>query len=60
MLAGDRFGFHAVVGHDLSLCVAMELACRELAHQVHRSANRSILGEYVHLNRTFLPDGLSP
>ena len=49
MLAGNRFGFHAVVRHDLSLFVSMGLSCRELPRQVHCTANRSILSEHVHL-----------
>jgi len=58
MLAGNRFGFHAVVRHDLSLFVSMGLSCRELPRQVHCTANRSILSEHVHL--TPPPHALSP
>ena len=42
MLAGYRCSIHAVVCHDLSLCVGMGLRGRERAHQVHRTANHSI------------------
>jgi hypothetical protein len=52
MLAGNRFGFHAVVRHGRSLGVGMGRSYRERAHQVHRSANRSILCDHVHLNLT--------
>ncbi len=56
MLAGNRFGFHAVVWHALSLCVRMGLSCRELPRQVHCTANRAMLSEHVHLT----PHALSP
>jgi len=50
MLAGYRFGFHAVVRHGLSLCGGRGLGGRERAHQVHRRANHSILSAHVHPN----------
>jgi hypothetical protein len=49
MLAGNRFGFHAVVQHGLSLFVSMGLSCRKLTRQVHGTANRSMLFDHVHL-----------
>jgi len=51
MRAGNRFGFHAVVWHELSLCVSMGLSWH--ARQVHCTANRCILSEHGHL--TLLP-----
>ena len=50
MLAGYWFGFHAVVCHGLSLFVGLGLSGRACAHQVHRTADRSILSDHVHLN----------
>jgi hypothetical protein len=49
MLAGNQFGFHAVIRHALSLFVGMGLACREFTRQVHCTAKRSMLAEHVHL-----------
>jgi hypothetical protein len=50
MLSGYRFGFHAVVRHGLSLCGGLGRSCHEGAHQVHRTAHRSILSEHVQCN----------
>jgi hypothetical protein len=52
MLAGDRLGFHAVVGHGLSWFVAMALASLALARQVRRAADRSLLSAHGHLSLT--------
>jgi hypothetical protein len=49
MLAGNRFGFHAVGRHGLSLFVGMGLSCREFTRQVHCPAKRSMLSEHVQL-----------
>jgi hypothetical protein len=49
MLAGNQFGFHAVIRHALSLFVGMGLACREFTRQAHCTAKRSMLSEHVHL-----------
>jgi hypothetical protein len=58
MLASYRFGFHAVVRHGLSLCVALEVAWLALAHQVQRAADGSILSDHVHLNLTSTPSSV--
>jgi hypothetical protein len=50
MLTSNRFGFHSVVCHGLSLFVGMGFSGRERARQVHRATNRSILCDHVHLN----------
>jgi hypothetical protein len=52
MLAGNRFGFHAVVRHGFSLSVGMGLFGLALARQVHCGADRSILSDHVPLNPT--------
>jgi len=59
MLASSRFGFHAVVRHSLSLFVALEWSWLVLAHQVHRTADGSILSDHLPLNLPS-PHCLSP
>ena len=55
MLASSRFGFHAVVRHGLSLCIALEWSWLALGHQVHRTADGSILSDHLPLNLTSTP-----
>ena len=55
MLADDRFGFHAVGGHDLFCFVDRGLSSLEPARQVRPSANPSILCDHVHLSPTPTP-----
>ena len=50
MLSGYWFGFHAVVCHGLSWCVGLGLSGRKCAHQVHRTAPRSILSDHGQCN----------
>jgi hypothetical protein len=50
MLSGYWCGFHAVVCHGLSWFVGLEFSGRECAHQVHRTAHRSILSDHVQFN----------
>ena len=59
MLASSRFGFHAVVRHSLSLFVALEWSWLVLAHQVHRTADGSILSDHLPLTLPS-PHCLSP
>ncbi len=50
MLTSNRFGFHSIVCHGLSLCVGMGFSGRERARQVPRATHRSLLCDHVHLN----------
>src|SRR5712691_6711539 len=50
MLTSNRFGFHAVVCHGLSLFVGMGFSGRERARQVHCVTHRSILCHHGQLN----------
>lgn len=54
MLSGYWCGFHAVVCHGLSWFVGLGLSGREYAHQVHRTAHRSILSDHVQFNLPLL------
>jgi hypothetical protein len=52
MLAGNRFGFHAVGRHGLSLFVGIRLSGLARARQVHLGTDRSILSDHVPRNPT--------
>lgn len=55
MLASSRFSLHAVVRHGLSLFVTWEWSWLALAHQVHRTADGSILSDHLPLTLTSTP-----